>query len=119
MNPIPISQATQYFIDGGECYLYPDQKHSNMSCAYVVQDSRYPVENFKMNTECTESFFIIDGEYTLTLGHETHMLQAKDVVHVPLNTPYSIEGKGTSFVFIEPNWKSEQNIACDQEGNPL
>lgn len=122
MDPI-ISQldpnVKRYDIDGGVCYLYPDAENAELSSAYVIQDGRYPVENFKMNRECTEAFFIIDGEYTLTLGHNTTVLKPHDIVYVPLNTPYSIEGKGTSFVFITPKWKSEQNVHCDQDGNEL
>jgi mannose-6-phosphate isomerase-like protein (cupin superfamily) len=122
MDPI-ISQldpsVKRYDIDGGVCYLYPDAENAELSSAYVIQDGRYPVENFKMNRECTEAFFIIDGEYTLTLGHNTTVLKPHDIVYVPLNTPYSIEGKGTSFVFITPKWKGEQNVHCDQDGNEL
>lgn len=122
MDPITSQDSplvTRYDIDGGVCYLYPDAEHAELSSAFVLQDGRYPVENFKMNKECTEAFFIIDGEYTLTLGHETRTLKAHDVVYVPLNTPYAIEGKGKSFVYITPKWKGEQNVHCDQDGNEL
>lgn len=119
MDPIiPLNDelVKKYDIDGGVCYLYPDATQGALSCAYVIQDGRYPIEHFKMNKECTEAFFIIDGKYELTLGNETRTLKAKDVVYVPLHTPYAIEGKGTSFVFITPKWNSAQNVPCDQNG---
>lgn len=122
MDPITSQDSelvNRYDIDGGVCYLYPDAEHAELSSAFVLQNGRYPVENFKMNKECTEAFFIIDGEYTLTLGRETRTLKAHDVVYVPLNTPYAMEGKGKSFVYITPKWKSEQNVHCDQDGNEL
>jgi mannose-6-phosphate isomerase-like protein (cupin superfamily) len=119
ITSITDASVKKYDIDGGICYLYPDAPNAPLSAAYVIQDGRYPTENFKMNKKCTEAFFIIDGEYTLTLGHETRTLKAQDVVYIPVNTPYAMEGKGTSFVYITPQWESSQNVHCDQDGNEL
>ncbi|MBP9750265.1 MAG: hypothetical protein KBC95_00265 [Candidatus Peribacteraceae bacterium] len=109
----PKDQAKKYNIDGGECYLYPDCPTGRLSCAYVIQDGRYPVQGRKVNKTCTEAMFIIDGEYTMDLGSEILKLKAHDVVYVTPGTPYSMEGKGTSFVFIEPKWDSAQNVATE------
>ncbi len=107
------SDAKKYAIPGGDCYLYPDSPTGRLSCAYVVQDGRYPEQGRKVNKVCTEAMFIIDGEYTMDLGGEILKLKAHDVVYVTPGTPYSIEGKGTSFVFIEPKWDSTQNVQAD------
>lgn len=107
------ADAKKYAIDGGECYLYPDCKTGRLSCAYVIQDGRYPLKGRKVNKTCTEAMFIIDGEYQMDLGGKKLSLKAHDLVYVTPNTPYSIEGKGTSLVFIEPKWDSKQNVACE------
>ncbi len=106
-------QAKKYDIPGGTCFLYPDCPTGRLSCAYVIQDGRYPEKGRKKNNVCTEGMFIIDGEYDLDLGGKSYHLKAGDVVYVPVGMPYSIEGKGRSLVFIEPKWDSAQNVACD------
>ena len=104
--------AKEYVIPGGTCFLYPDCPTGRLSCAYVVQDGRYPETGFRKNSICTEAMFIIEGSFSMTIAGETRVLHPKDVVYVPVGVPYSIEGKGTTLVFIEPKWDSAQNTAC-------
>jgi mannose-6-phosphate isomerase-like protein (cupin superfamily) len=102
-------EAKQYDIPGGVCYLYPDSPTERLSAAYVEQDGRYPEEGYRQNQYCTEAMFIIDGTFTATLNGVVHEVNAGDVLYVQPKTPYSIEGKGKTFVFIEPKWNPEQN----------
>lgn len=104
-----LDDAKHYTIDGGECYLYPDSPTGRLSAAYVEQDGRYPLQGYRYNEVCTEAFFVISGKLKLTLNKKTYTLKPRDVVYVPPNTKYSVEGKGKSFVFIEPKWDSAQN----------
>ncbi|MCE9643152.1 MAG: cupin domain-containing protein [Candidatus Andersenbacteria bacterium] len=103
------NQAKKYDIAGGVCYLYPDSPTDRLSCAYVEQDGRYPEQGSRQNEYCTEAMFIIDGEFSANVGGKEQKLEAGDVLYVQPRTPYSIEGKGKTFVFIEPKWNSEQN----------
>jgi mannose-6-phosphate isomerase-like protein (cupin superfamily) len=91
------------------CYLYPDSPTNRLSSAYVEQDGRYPEQGYRQNEYCTEAMFIIDGEFSATVGGVEHVLRAGDVLYVVPKTPYSIEGKGKTFVFIEPKWNADQN----------
>ncbi len=102
-------QAKKYDIPGGLCYLYPDSPTNRLSAAYVEQDGRYPERGFRQNEYCTEAMFIIEGIFTANVGNKKHALTAGDVLYVKPKTPYSIEGKGKTFVFIEPKWNPEQN----------
>ena len=104
--------AKKYQIPGGDCYLYPDCPTGRLSCALVVQSGRYPEAGFRKNSVCTEAMFVIEGEFTLTVAGEARALKPHDVAYVPLDTPYSIEGSGKVFVFIEPAWDGAQNVAC-------
>ncbi|MEK7500297.1 MAG: hypothetical protein AAB649_06905 [Patescibacteria group bacterium] len=103
------NQAKKYSIPGGVCYLYPDSPTNRLSSAYVEQDGRYPLEGRKQNKYCTEGMFIIDGDFIANVNGVIHELHAGDVLYVQPKTPYSIEGKGKTFVFIEPKWNPEQN----------
>ncbi len=107
-----MEDAKKYDIAGGVCWLYPDCPTNRLSCAYVEQDGRYPVEGFRKNERCTEAMFIIEGSLTLVVGGEKHVLKPHDIYYVPINTPYSVEGTGKSLVFIEPKWESAQNVQC-------
>jgi mannose-6-phosphate isomerase-like protein (cupin superfamily) len=104
------SDAKKYPLPGGTCWLYPDCPTGRLSCALVEQDGRYPEEGFRKNSICTESMFVLDGEFTLTVGESVKTLKKHDLAYIPLDTPYSIEGKGSVFVFIEPKWDSAQNV---------
>lgn len=104
-------EAKKYDIPGGVCYLYPDSPTNRLSAAYVEQDGRYPIEGYRKNEYCTEAMFIIDGVFSATVNSVIHELQAGDVLYVQPKTAYSIEGKGRTFVFIEPKWNPEQNIS--------
>lgn len=103
-------EAKKYDIPGGTCYLYPDCPTGRLSCALVVQNGRYPETGFRKNAVCTESMFVIEGEFTLTVGNETRNIKVNDLAYIPLETPYAIEGKGRVCVFIEPKWESGQNV---------
>lgn len=102
-------QAKEYEIAGGTCFLYPDSPTGRLSAALVNQDGRYPEKGYRQNEFCTEAMFIIEGAFTATINGVAHELGLHDVLYVAPKTPYSIEGKGTTFVFIEPKWDSAQN----------
>ncbi len=106
------ADAKKYEIPGGDCYLYPDCPTGRLSCALVLQKGRYPETGFRKNSICTEAMFVIEGEFTLTVANETVKLKQHDVVYIPLDTPYTIEGEGKTLVFIEPKWDGAQNVAC-------
>lgn len=103
-------EAKKYDIPGGTCWLYPDCPTGRLSCAYVVSEGRYPESGFRKNTVCTEAMFIIEGEFTITIGGESRQLKPRDVAYVPVGVPYSMDGKGVTLVFIEPKWDSAQNV---------
>ncbi len=106
-----LTDAKQYDIPGGHCYLYPDSPTGRLSCALVEQDGRYPTAGFRQNAVCTEALFVIDGDFQVIMDNKAHPLKSRDMVYIPPHTPYAVEGKGTVFVFIEPKWDSAQNTA--------
>lgn len=110
---LTIKDAKEYDIPGGRCYLYPDSPTGRLSCALVEETGRYPKKGFKQNAICTEAFFVIEGKLKVTVGKKTFTAKANDVVYIPPNTPYAVEGEGKTFVFIEPKWDSAQNTAID------
>lgn len=113
ITPYTLKYAKEYDIPGGYCYLYPDSPTGRLSCALVEQTGRYPEKGFKQNEICTEAFYVIEGKLKVTIGKKTFIMKANDVVYIPPRTPYAVEGKGKSFVFIEPKWDSAQNTAVD------
>lgn len=110
-TPVSISDATQYDIPGGRCYLYPDSPTGRLSCAFVEQNGRYPAKGFRENLVCTEAFFVIEGEMRVTIKGHVFVMKPQDVIYIPPLTPYAVEGVGKTFVFIEPQWSGAQNVA--------
>lgn len=108
---VHLADAHKYPIPGGTCYLYPDSPTGRLSCAFVQQKGRYPEKGRKVNATCTEALFILKGKFTVTLGDTTQEVTEKDVVYIVPGTPYSLEGEGDAFVFIEPKWDGKQNTA--------
>lgn len=107
---VRASDGKVYDIPGGKVRLYEDAKTDRLSCAFVQSVGRYPEAGQKLNKVCTEAIFVLDGEITVTLGADVHVLKKHDVVYIVPNTPYSIEGKADVFVFIEPKWDKTQNV---------
>lgn len=108
-NIFTKKDAKGYDVPGGRCFLYPDSPTGRLSAALVEQTGRYPEKGYRINDICTESFFVVNGEFLITLNKKTTMVRPLDVIFVPPHTPYSIEGHGTVFVFIEPKWDPNQN----------
>ena len=112
-NYFTQKEGERYIIPGGtDCILYPNAITGDMSCAYLEMDGIYPEKGMRKNLTCVEAFFIIKGSVVVTLDTESKRINAGDVLYVPLNTPYKVEGVATIFVFINPSWDSEQNVAC-------
>lgn len=112
-KPIPRSDAKFYAIPGGDCWLYPDCPTGRLSCAYVESTGRYPEKGFRKNLRCTESMFVIEGEFRIWVGGQEFPLRQHDLFYVPVGTPYALEGTGKTLVFIEPKWDSAQNVQVD------
>ncbi len=105
----PKNTAQKHKIPGGVCHVFPRCPTGRLSAALVEQDGRYPESGFRQNEYCTEAIFVLEGNLEITVGGEKFPLAVHDVFYIPLQTPYSLEGKGRAFVFIEPEWDSEQN----------
>ena len=58
-------------------------------------------------------YYVVSGEGEFTLEEETQSVQAKDVVFVPMNTPYDFSGKLTVFLVCSPKFKAEDDVMVE------
>jgi len=107
--------AQSFTIPGGtQGYLYPPSPQGNQSIAVVETDGRYPKKGYSINDVCTETLYMLEGEFTLTHNDDTIILKTGDVFMILPNNKYSISGKGKACVFISPSWESNQNHIIEQ-----
>jgi mannose-6-phosphate isomerase-like protein (cupin superfamily) len=106
---VPVSDAKTYDIPGGKCTLYADCPTNRLSVATIVQDGRYPEKGSRVNSVCTESILVTEGELTVALDGKEHRLKSGDLVYITPGTAYSVQGKAKAVVFIEPKWDKTQN----------
>ncbi len=109
---VPLASAKMYDIPGGTCTLYDSCPTDRLSVATIVQNGRYPEEGQRVNSRCTESILLLEGELTVTLDEKPVVLKPGDLIYITPKTPYSVEGKGKAVVMIEPKWDKAQNTAA-------
>ena len=83
-------------------YAYPiEGKAFSLSRLVVEGKSRPPqTEDLKH----TFVFYVEQGTGSFTVGAETFAVSARDIVQVPMNTPYQYEGKMLLVEYMMPAW---------------
>lgn len=107
---IKKNDATKFTIPGGtEGVIYPDHPTKEMTIAVVETDGTYPEKGRSVNERCTETLYMISGEFTLTAQGIPYTLHEGDVFMILPHTEYAIVGKGKALVLITPAWDKTQN----------
>lgn len=107
---IKKSEAKAFTIPGGtQGVIYPDHPTKEMTIAVVETDGLYPAKGSSVNERCTETIYMISGEFTLTADGVPYILHAGDVFMILPHTTYSIAGKGKAIDVITPAWDKSQN----------
>lgn len=107
---IKKADATKFTIPGGTTGLiYPDHPAKEMTIAVVETDGIYPEKGRSVNERCTETIYMISGEFILTANGVPYTLHEGDVFMILPHTEYSIVGKGKAIDIITPAWDKKQN----------
>lgn len=104
------NEATPFTIPGGTTgVIYPDHPTKEMTIAVVETDGVYPEQGYSLNQRCTETLYMLSGEFTLTANDAVYVLKEGDVFMVLPQTRYALKGKGKAMVVITPAWDKSQN----------
>ena len=75
---------------------------------------RYPEHGFDVDTEVTASWYVASGEGQICLDEQTFTVSAGDMLYVPQNTKFWIEGEALKLVVTSsPPWTPEQHKHLD------
>lgn len=104
-------KEAQEFTIPGEThgYLYPPHPKKEQSVAYIEMDGIYPEQGYSMNDVCTETLYMIEGEFEEEVDGKVYTLKAGDVLMVLPGQKYRSKGKGKAVVIITPAWDKTQN----------
>jgi mannose-6-phosphate isomerase-like protein (cupin superfamily) len=58
-------------------------------------------------------YYVVSGEGEFTIKEEAQSVQAKDVLFVPMNTPYNFYGKRTMFLVCSPQFMAEDDVVIE------
>jgi mannose-6-phosphate isomerase-like protein (cupin superfamily) len=104
------SESLGFEIPGGtKGRLYPAHPKGEQSMAVVEMDGIYPEKGWSLNDVCTETIYLEEGSFTITVDDQAHTLEPGDQLMIFPGTKYQIKGKGRAAVLISPSWDSAQN----------
>ena len=113
-----LEDSESFSIDGGTSgHLFPSHPQQEQTIAKVSLDGVYPETGMSLNSRCTETLYMLEGELRLTAGDETLTLQQDDMYMILPGTPYRIEGKGVCLDIITPAWDKSQNKIIEIDGD--
>ena len=104
---IKFSKTEKFDRKEGTIWDYPISQ--DIGIAYQVLKSRGPKDGKYLNKECSEIYFVIEGEAKFVLNNIEYKVQKNDVVVVPENTPHFIDTKFLKYITItRPDWYEGQ-----------
>lgn len=84
-----------------------ESKVLNIAKANIT--GRYPEHGKAMNTECEETYYVLNGAGTIQIGNEISTIKQGDVCVIPKGQPYSVEGNLFLLIATSPPWSLEQH----------
>ena len=98
--------AQHHFVMKGKGMLFPNLDHESVEVKLSSEDTegRYTVQDEHwhpgftvpphFHKEHAETFYLMDGQFEWTVGGETHLMNAGDLVYIPPNTVHSVHVVG-------------------------
>jgi len=107
--------AQEFEIPGGtKGYLYPAHPQGEQQIAMVEMDGVYPEKGYSINSVCTETIFLLEGQLTVEVDGQDYNLRPNDMIMILPGQKYKVTGKGKSIDLISPSWDKNQNKIIDQ-----
>ena len=91
-------------------YKYPTPT-KNLDIGYMIVKGRHPKNpnTFIIEHECSFLIYIIKGKGTVYTGEQKFLIKEKDVVFVPANTKFAVEGNVEYVTVDSPAFHPEQS----------
>jgi len=99
-----------FSIPGGTTgIIYPEHLDIGCSIVEVSMFGEYPVGGYSINERCSETLFMLDGEFRVRVDEIVHTLLPGDMLTIVPFSKYRIEGTGRVIDIITPKWDKDQN----------
>jgi len=72
-------------------------------------NGRYPKSGTDVDTQIEQIWYVLEGSGALLVQDEAHEFESGDMVYVPKNQPYVIQGSMKLLVASSPAWTPEQH----------
>ena len=105
-STLPPQRGQHYFVLHGKGQMFPDLKDESVEVKLTAAqtEGRYTVQDElwhpgfdvppHFHKEHAEVFYLMDGQLEWTVGGETHLMSAGDLVYIPANTVHSVHVVG-------------------------
>ncbi|HEX7042952.1 MAG TPA: cupin domain-containing protein [Patescibacteria group bacterium] len=93
-------------------YQFPFQ---NASLGVSEINGRYPESGFDIDTEVEASWYVEEGNANIWIGGKIYQVEKGDMVYVPKNEKYWIDGKNLKLVVASsPVWHPDQHSHIEE-----
>lgn len=109
MKPTKYTKQDTNTIDLGTktIYKYPTPT-KDMDIGKMVIDGRHPTAGFIVEEECSFVMYILKGNGKVFAGDDVFSVEQEDVVFVPKNNKFAVDGQMEYITFDSPAWYPEQ-----------
>ena len=115
MNKVQLIKANQGVVRGeGTSYVITNYLTKETSPKVSVAVSKLDGRLWKtMNKQSDRVYYFIQGKAKFTFDNEVLKAEAGDLIYVPANTPYVMEGQLTAVLINTPAFEVENEIRLD------
>lgn len=89
-------------------YEYPTED-KDINVAFAELNGRYPNEGYVSNTIVKEILYVLSGKGKIVIEEDENELAEGDMVTIPSNKKYFLEGNLKLIIPCTPAWSSEQH----------
>ena len=111
---LKFTKTSGYKFDRGDVKGFSfntKEQFSRMSSAWFECRGKHS-EMKSINSD--RMYFILQGNGKFTVNNQSVTVKQKEVIIIPKNTPYSYEGKFTSFLVHSPAFDRKQEIRYNE-----
>lgn len=94
---------------GTKGIIFPSHPGGEQTIVRVEQHGVFPEKGYAINDRCTETIYMLEGTFTITINEVEHELNAGELIMILPGERHIIQGDGKSLDIITPSWDPSQN----------
>ena len=94
---------------GTKGVIFPSHPTGEQTIVMVEQHGVFPEKGYAVNDRCTETIYMLEGSFTITVNEVEHTLNPGELMMILPGERHVIRGDGKSLDIITPAWDPNQN----------